>query len=185
MDENRKVCPPASGVPEQTRRSRTGLWIAAAAIFLAGLCTAGAAFILGRRGVWAVGGLLACAGLGVLLCLTIGRIRSRALRRAVAALALEVACVPVVYFGFYCIFLAKILPTVIGVVLLIVALPARSGADRRCRRVERPRREEERARRRAGSRLRHPAHTCGGGLYFDIQYGPVYSSVHVRRERNE
>ena len=122
MDENRKVCPPASGVPEQTRRSRTGLWIAAAAIFLAGPCTAGAAFILGRRGVWAVGGLLACAGLGVLLCLTIGRIRSRALRRAVAALALEVACVPVVYFGFYCIFLAKILPTVIGVVLLIVAL---------------------------------------------------------------
>ena len=122
MDENRKVCPPASGVPEQTRRSRTGLWIAAAAIFLAGLCTAGAAFILGRRGVWAVGGLLACAGLGVLLCLTSGRIRSRALRRAVAALALEVACVPVVYFGFYCIFLAKILPTVIGVVLLIVAL---------------------------------------------------------------
>ena len=122
MDENRKVCPPASGVPEQTRRSRTGLWIAAAAIFLAGLCTAGAAFILGRRGVWAVGGLLACAGLGVLLCPTIGRIRSRALRRAVAALALEVACVPVVYFGFYCIFLAKILPTVIGVVLLIVAL---------------------------------------------------------------
>ena len=122
MDENRKVCPPASGVPEQTRRSRTGLWIAAAAIFLAGLCTAGAAFILGRRGVWAVGGLLACAGLGVLLCLTIGRIRSRALRRAVAALALEDACVPVVYFGFYCIFLAKILPTVIGVVLLIVAL---------------------------------------------------------------
>lgn len=122
MDENRKVCPPASGVPEQTRRSQTGLWIAAAAIFLAGLCTAGAAFILGRRGVWAVGGLLACAGLGVLLCLTIGRIRSRALRRAVAALALEVACVPVVYFGFYCIFLAKILPTVIGVVLLIVAL---------------------------------------------------------------
>lgn len=122
MDENRKGCPPASGAPEQTRRSRTGLWIAAAAIFLAGLCTAGAAFILGRRGVWAVGGLLACAGLGVLLCLTIGRIRSRALRRAIAALALEVACVPVVCFGFYCIFLAKILPTVIGVVLLIVAL---------------------------------------------------------------
>lgn len=122
MDENRKRCPPASGAPEQTRRSRTGLWIAAAVIFLAGLCTAGAAFILGRRGVWAVGGLLACAGLGVLLCLTIGRIRSRALRRAIAALALEVACVPVVCFGFYCIFLAKILPTVIGVVLLIVAL---------------------------------------------------------------
>ena len=185
MDENRKVCPPASGVPEQTRRSRTGLWIAAAAIFLAGLCTAGAAFILGRRGVWAVGGLLACAGLGVLLCLTIGRIRSRAAPRGRGTCAGSCLCSRRLLWLLLYLSCKNFADRDRRCAAHRRPRPARSGADRRCRRVERPRREEERARRRAGSRLRHPAHTCGGGLYFDIQYGPVYRSVHVRRERNE